>query len=484
MPQRSSPPARASRPFTVVLVAAALALLFGGFASAAAAAAPASQPAGGAKPNFLILVADDLGYADVGFTGGTAIPTPNLDRFAAGGVTFTDFRACPMCSPTRAGLMTGRWPGRFGMMRAVVPPWSDAGLPPDERTLPELLAAAGYERRGIFGKWHLGHARRAFLPLAHGFTEFVGCYNGAIDYLTHERDGEVDWHHNDRTVREDGYATDLIATHAIMFIKDAPAGAPWLAYVPFTAPHAPFQGKEEDRARFPQLKNPDRRNYAAMVVALDRAVGQVLAAADARPDAANTLVLFMSDNGGIPRVGSNAPYRGGKLGVYEGGTRVCAAARWPAGGLVGGKRFDGRVGYIDVLPTVLAAVGAKPAAGVDGLDFLPAVRGTAALPERPWFSYIHQDAGAHASVHLGRWKLVAHGDAFAEKPATAPTLELYDLSADPTEATDVAAKHADVVARLHGLLREFGALQRPGVKAYGEGREGFTPPKDWIITKP
>src|SRR5688500_16594606 len=157
------------------------------------------------KPNILIIVADDLGYGDVGFNGGKTIATPNLDRLAGEGINLTDFRACPMCSPTRAGLLTGRWPARFGMMRGVVPPWSTYGLPPEEKTLPELLAGVGYERRGITGKWHLGHARQAFLPLAQGFTRFVGCYNGAIDYFTHERDGEIDWHHDTQTVREEGY---------------------------------------------------------------------------------------------------------------------------------------------------------------------------------------------------------------------------------------------------------------------------------------
>ena len=158
------------------------------------------------QPNVLIIVADDLGFADVGFNGGKVIATPNLDRLAATGVNLTDFRVCPMCSPTRAGLITGRWPARFGLMRAVVPPWSRYGLPASEHTLPELLGAAGYGERVIMGKWHLGHAQREFLPLANGFTRFYGHYNGAISYGTHERDGEVDWHDNDRTVRRSQHA--------------------------------------------------------------------------------------------------------------------------------------------------------------------------------------------------------------------------------------------------------------------------------------
>jgi arylsulfatase A-like enzyme len=434
-----------------------------------------------AKPNLLILAADDLGYADVGFTGGKVVPTPNLDRLAATGVIFTDFRACPMCSPTRAGLMTGRWPLRFGLMRAVLPPWSRYGIPAEENTLPELLAQAGYAQRVMVGKWHLGHSRREFLPLANGFTHFYGHYNGAIDYFTHQREGETDWHRDDRTVKEEGYSTDLIGAEAERFVREAAVGQPWLLYVPFNAPHGPFQAKEEDLKKYPQLRG-DRRVYAAMVDSMDQAIGKILTAVEARPDAVNTLVLFFSDNGGIPSVGSsNAPYRGAKLTVYEGGTRVCAAMRWPAGGVSGGKRFDGRVGYIDVLPTMLAAAGSTAPANVDGVNFLPALRGDAALPERPWFSYMHQNEDAHASVHLGKWKLVAHGDFFPELPAKKPGLELYDLSADPGEKTDLAAREPELVAQLHRRLREFGTWQKPGVSAYAEGRDGFVAPKDWVV---
>ncbi|HWI58162.1 MAG TPA: sulfatase-like hydrolase/transferase, partial [Bacillota bacterium] len=341
---------------------------------------------------------------------------------------------------------------------------------------------AGYEQRAIMGKWHLGHARREFLPLAHGFTSFYGHYNGAIDYFDHTREGEMDWHRNQRSVREEGYSTDLLGADAAKFIREAPAGKPWFLYLPFNAPHGPFQAKPADLEKYPQFKMPERRAYAAMVDCLDQAIGRVLAAVEARPDATNTLILFFSDNGGIPKVGSsNAPWRGAKLTVYEGGTRVCALIRWPAGRLTGGGRFDGRIGYIDVLPTLLAAAGAPAPANVDGINFLPALRGQATLPERPWFSYLHQNEQASASVHEGRWKLVAHGDFFSEKPATAPKFELYDLQADPGEKTDLAGSQSNLVSRLHAKLRQFGTLQKTAGTGYDEGREGFKAPKDWVI---
>lgn len=440
----------------------------------------ADVPAGAPAPNVLIIVADDLGYGDGGFNGGKTIATPNIDRLATTGIALGDFRSSPMCSPTRAGLMTGRWPLRFGIMRAVIPPWSPHGLPAVERTLPELLEPAGYERRAIVGKWHLGHARREFLPLEQGFTSFYGHYNGAIDYFTHVREGERDWHRDDRTAVEEGYSTDLLGAEAARLIRDAPPGKPWFLYLAFNAPHAPFQAREEDLRKYPHLPG-DRRAYAAMVDRLDQAIGGVLGAVESRPDAADTFILFFSDNGGVARVGSNAPWRGAKLTVYEGGTRVCAALRWPAGGLSGGKRFHGRIGYIDVLPTVLAAAGVKPPGDLDGIDLLPALRGRAELPLRPWFTYVHQARDAHASVHEGRWKLVAHGDFFAEKPADPPQMELYDLEADPGETRDIAGEHPEVVASLHRQLREFGKLRKPGVGPYAEGREGFRAPKDWTV---
>src|SRR5687768_9079249 len=211
------------------------------------ARAAASSPR---APNIVILLADDLGRADLGYAG-SEIKTPNIDRLVTTGVRLDRFYACPVCSPTRAGLLTGRWPIRHGIMRTVIPPWSTHGLPLEERTLADALREAGYARRGVFGKWHLGHAKRAFLPPQRGFTHFYGHYNGALDYFTHVREGEVDWHRDNETVKEEGYATDLIAREAVRFVEEAPVSSPFFLYVPFNAPHSPFQAKPDDLARYP-----------------------------------------------------------------------------------------------------------------------------------------------------------------------------------------------------------------------------------------
>jgi arylsulfatase B len=457
-----------------------LASLLLGATGLAAAATPGSR-----RPNIVILLADDLGRGDLGYTG-SDIRTPAIDRFVASGVRLDRFYACPVCSPTRAGLMTGRWPIRFGIMRTVIPPWSNYGLPTSEWILPEALAEAGYTRRGMFGKWHLGHARREFLPPQRGFTDFYGHYNGAIDYFTHEREGEVDWHSGNTTVKEEGYTTDLLAREAIKFIAASPADSPFFLYLPFNAPHEPHQAKPEDVARYPERQGA-RRTYAAMVDCLDQAIGRVLDAIEKRPDADNTFILFFSDNGGHVPVASNAPLRDGKFSVYEGGIRVAAAARWPKGGVAGGRVCSDTMGYIDVLPTALRLAGLKPSRShppLDGIDVLDVLRGKVTAPVRPWFSYIAPQVNEDAAVTIGDWKLVLHsGNVLGATADPATKVELYNLGADPRETHDLAAAEPAQVARLREAMADFGRMQLKGVNAYAEGRRGFKAPKDWLITK-
>jgi arylsulfatase A-like enzyme len=461
-------------------------------AVAVVAAAPAASPANGAareapdeRPNVVILVADDLGWADVSFHVGE-IPTPAIDRIAREGVKLERFYVCPVCSPTRAGLMTGRWPLRMGIMRTVIPPWRRWGLPPDEKTLAELAADAGYRRRGVIGKWHLGHSDRKYHPLNQGFTYFYGHYNGAIDYWTHEREGEVDWHRNFDTVHEEGYTTDLIGAEAVRFIEQSPADEPFFLYVPFNAPHSPFQAHQEDIERFAHVENKRRRVYAAMVVALDRAVGTILEAIDRRDQAQDTFLLFFSDNGGVQRVADNGPLRAGKATVYEGGIRVAAAARWPGGGIQGGRSIDARIGYIDVYPTVKRIVGlagAQDPNPLDGADVLDVLRGRAEPPRRDWFSYLSMaDPVEHTSVIAGRYKLNVHGRSVLEAPLQGEQQrELFDLEQDPYEEHNLIDEHPELARPMLENLRAFRRLKIDGVGPYAEGRQGFQAPEDWVI---
>ena len=437
------------------------------------------------RPSIVLIVADDLGYGDVGFHG-SDIQTPNLDQLAATGVSLEQFYVAPMCSPTRAGLMTGRYPLRFGMMRAVIPPQRDFGLDPTETILPEFLRDAGYAHRGIFGKWHLGHAQQKWRPTSQGFTIFEGCLNGAVDYFTQDREGERDWHLNNGTSPRTGYTTDLIGDAAVEFIASIPADEPYFAYVPFTAPHSPFQAKPEDLAKYPDRPEGRVRTFAAMVDSMDQAIGRILKTVEDRTDAANTIVLFMSDNGGVNKVGDNGPQRGAKLTVYQGGIRVAAVARWPAGGIVGGGTSNARIGYIDILPTLLSAIGhhASPRKPIDGVDALAAIRGNATLPDRAWLTYLDQndDARERFALNHDNYKLVVQRDATDATLSRPAQIELFDISDDPSESNNLANTDAPTLAELNSALENLMKLKSTSqVSRFREGRDGYKAPADWQI---
>ncbi len=461
-------------------------------------------------PNIVIVVADDLGRRDVSFHGGV-LPTPNIDRIAREGVALERFYSAPVCSPTRAGLLTGRYPIRYGLMRSVIPPWRDYGLDTDEVLLPELLAEAGYAERGIFGKWHLGHTSVRYHPLRRGFTEFVGHYNGGIDYFVHEREGERDWQHGYTSVDEHGYSTDLLTDYAVDFIARHAAGeAPFLLYVPYNAVHSPWQAREGILPRYADLPGIDlppghqesnedilgyvgdaegrrekRRITAAMGESLDTGVGRILDALDERGIADNTFVLFFSDNGGVVGVSDNTPFRGAKASVYEGGIRVAAAARWPAGGISGGGEVSAPVAYIDVLPTLLGIVGmaAPNERALDGRDVLGVLAGTEEDAPRDLYSYVAVGSGAFEQVAViePEWKLVVVGPELAEPGAAERSrMLLYAIATDPHELEDLSAEHPDVVSRMLEKAVAFRALQpADAVPPYNAGREGFVPPPDW-----
>ena len=463
-----------------------------------------------AAPNVVILLADDLGWNAVGFHNDAdpdrdGFSTPHLDRLCREGVELDRFYVAPMCSPTRAGLMTGRWPIRFGCARAVIPPWRDFGLPPEETTLGETLAERGYARRGVFGKWHLDHLRGRWHPLAQGFTQFRGHYNGAIDYFALTREGERDWHRDAETSPETGYATHLIADAAAAFIREAAAqDAPYLCYVPFNAPHAPFQAPNESVRRFgvePEGRTPKGRKrtkretrdtYRAMVWEMDRGIGQILDAIEATGESDDTLVWFLSDNGGVGSLRDlNAPLRGHKLTAYEGGVRVPACVRWPRRIAAGGM-CDQRCGYVDILPTLVDAAGGAatelaPADPLDGVSLLPMLTAGKRLPARPWFTYHGQqgEAEEHLAIASGEWKLVVFGPRLRSADDlfdSGRRVELFGIADDPHETTDVAAEHPSVVADLARRLVEHRNLQpADAVPPYAKGRRGFEPPPQWRL---
>lgn len=420
------------------------------------------------RPNIVYILADDLGWGDVGWHGGE-IQTPNLDRLAASGARLEQFYVQPVCSPTRAALMTGRYPMRHGLQVGVVRPWAQYGLPLEERTLPQVLKQAGYET-AICGKWHLGHVRPEYLPTRRGFDHQYGHYNGALDYFTHVRDEGFDWHRDDRENHDEGYTTHLLAREAVARIEEHDASRPLFLYVAFNAVHAPHQVPERYKEPYAHLAEP-RRTYAGMLAAMDEAVGQVVEALDKKGLRKDTLILFSSDNGGPApgRVTSNGPLRGGKASLYEGGVRVPAFASWE-GRIEAGSVVQAPLHAVDWYPTLLKLAGARPeqAPPLDGRDAWPAIAEGKPTPHDEILLNAAPRAGA---IRVGDWKLIVRsagaddGDdvEVVEKgnrpaAATPASVELFNLADDPYEKKNLAAENpkkvGDLRARYDDLARQ------------------------------
>jgi len=454
---------------------------------------PLSRPAGTkVLPNIVLILADDLGWADVGYHGGN-IDTPHIDRLRNEGIALERFYVFPVCTPTRAGLMTGRYPIRFGLMKAVIPPWRDYALHEDEVLMPQVLARAGYKHRGIFGKWHLGNIHVRFTPTRRGFTRFLGHYNGAIDYFTHEREGELDWHDNLNPSQGKGYSTDLIAGGAARFISDHADEGPFFCYVPFNAPHSPFQAKSEDLARYKDLKDPvtgkpaqkKRRIYAAMVDSMDQGIGRILEAIDEAEIRENTLVWFISDNGGTGVAGNNRPLRGRKGQVFEGGIRVPSTVRWP-GKIPAGTKSMAPLSCIDVLPTLMriASIGNHHGKTIDGVDVFDVITGKEKQIKRDIFNYIGQNGEDTEEIALitPTWKLIVRGPNIINSKLDDSKRQklLFRILDDPEEKTDLSAKNPEKVQIMYQRLLEFRSLQpKDAIQPYKEGRKGFKAPKEW-----
>ncbi len=481
--------------------------LLGALASASTAVAQAPSPssapgaAGSApgsaakKPNIVHIVADDLGWKDVGFHG-SDIRTPSIDALAAGGARLEQFYAQPMCTPTRACLMTGRYPFRYGLQTAVILSPHTYGLAEDEWLLPQALREAGY-RTAIVGKWHLGHGDRKYWPNARGFDSQYGPLIGELDYFTHRQHDVLDWFRDGEPVDEQGYTTTLLGDEAVRVIERHDPSKPLYLYLTFNAPHAPYQAPPEAVAKYESIADPTRRTYAAMVTAMDEQIGRVVQALERRGLRDDTLILFHSDNGGTRNAlfagegdvskltlpCDNGPLREGKGTLYEGGTRVCALANWP-GRIKPGVVAGGLVHAVDLYPTLAALAGAstercKPLDGVNVWDTLSTGAGS------PREELVYNIEPFRAGVRRGNWKLVW-------RTPLPEVVELYDLAADPRETTSVAAQHPEIVAELKARANELAKQAAPSLllqTEFGAMRERMKlppalPGREYEITEP
>ncbi len=418
------------------------------------------QPTGTSRPNVVVIMADDLGSGDLGCFGAPDVPTPYLDRLASRGIRFSNWHSSsPVCSPSRATLLTGRYPDRVGIPQILVsrPAFDVPGLKAGEHTLARSLKSLGY-RTAAIGKWHLGSAPES-RPRAQGFDEFFGFFSGWTDYYSHtyyQLGGQPIFHdlwRNDEEVWEQPtYQTELLGREAKAFIKRQSAAQPFFLYLAFGAVHYPMMAPQRYLDKLPKTMDRDRRLHAAVVMAMDEAIGSVLEGLDS-----NTVVFFQSDNGATHEVradhlarpylgGSNGRNRGWKGSLYEGGHRVPAMMSWP-GKIAPGQTRDDLFGAIDLLPTVLGFVGAKPSGPVDGVDLSKALTGKGKIASRviTW-AYTEQQAASD-----GRWKLIVNPREGLGMDAV-PGKFLYDLAADPSEKNDVAAANPKEVDRLLTVL--------------------------------
>lgn len=435
----------------------------------------------GLPPNIVLIIADDLGWGDVGYQG-SEIRTPTLDTLAAQGLRLKRFYSYPGCTPARGAILSGQRMRTVGLVEPI-PPWSDAGLPLEITTLAEKLQDEGYATWKV-GKWHLGDHYLEQFPNQRGFDHFYGFLSGQINYYTHVFTGAQDWQRNGQPLHEEGYATHLLTAEAVSLLQTHPADKPFFLDLSYSAPHTPLQAPEAAVAEYEHIEDYNRRRYAAMVTEMDKGVAEVVDAIRARPDAGRTLVLFLSDNGGMPPFGgSNTPLRGGKASHFEGGIRV-PAILWQPGTLSSGER-DQLIGVHDLYPTLLSlASGQTPAdPALVGTNFWPAlvedkpiVRTepmvfSLMLPSPPGEPMIYS-----ASIIQDGWKLIetSHYDqreGGADARYVLQKRELFNVLSDPLEQVDLAAAEPSKVDELAALLN---AVPRgaPMVRP---------PPADWAL---
>ncbi len=418
-----------------------LAVLFSGLMCLSACDVQEAQ-----APNIVILIADDLGWADVGYHG-SEIRTPTIDQLAAEGLELNRFYAHPVCSPTRSALLTGRSAVNTGVQAPFEPEYAK-GLPLDEKLMPQYFKEAGYQTIAI-GKWHLGPNHLSYYPQNRGFDHFYGHLNGFLNYTMHTIWRAVDWQRNGETIMEEGYSTHLVADEAVRLIRNRNQEQPMFLYVSFNAPHTPLQAPEESIAAYAAIEDQNRRVFAAMVTELDSAIARIREALAAENIADNTLLLFMSDNGGARRLGaSNYPLRGGKGSTFEGGIRVPAALYWP-GHVQAGAAYDGRISVEDLLPTFAAAAGFEldPPKPLDGQNLWPALADGVEVTERDAVISAYDPGHLNIAYFTEGWKLVKVRSRGEESRHY-----LFDVINDPNEETDLATEYPELFARLVAQL--------------------------------
>jgi arylsulfatase A-like enzyme len=417
------------------------------------------------RPNIVYILADDLGWKDVGFHGG-AIRTPNLDGLAQKGVRLERFYSEPYSTSARAALLTGRYPMRYGLQTLSILPWSQYGLPTGERLLPEALKQAGYQT-AMLGKWQLGHYRKDYWPTRRGFDSFYGSFNGDVDCLRKTNQAnEPDWHRNERPVREEGYCTTLIAREAVHLIEKHDDARPLFLYLSFNSPQAPLRATKEYLNLYKDVRDEQRRTYAAMVTALDDAVGAILAALEKKSMTDDTLIVFQSDNGGaLPNkyptgdgdvqkeYSDNGPYRDGKGSLYEGSLRVVALASWP--GKIPAGIVTERIHVTDMYPTLLRLAGAsqdqpKP---VDGVDQWDTLTGAKLSPRKEVLLAMEDFRGA---LLADDWKLIV----YSRLPVR---YELYNVKDDPSEEDNHADRESVRMREMLGRFNEYAWEMAPSL---------------------
>lgn len=404
------------------------------------------------KPNFVLIMADDLGYGDIGCYGNSFINTPNLDAMAENGLKFTDFHSNgPVCTPTRAALLTGRYQQRAGLPGVIYVRGEtrQTGMAQEEYTFAEAIKAGGY-RTAIVGKWHLGYKKK-YNPVHQGFDMFRGYVSGNIDYQSHmDNAGIPDWWHNLEKVEEEGYATDLFTKYAVQFIEENQHN-PFCLYLAHEAPHWPYQGPEDKADRFPDVEfdsrgsRQDRKNaYKEMVEAMDRGIGRVIRTLKRLNIERDTFVFFCSDNGAVPEYGNNSSLRGHKSTLWEGGHRVPAIAYWP-GRIKANESTDALALTMDMFPTMLSISEStvEPKNPLDGIDLSPVLFGEADLHDRKVFwQYREQKA-----MRDGPWKLLIDDKLEQEW--------LFNLKTDLQEQNNLASEYPDRVTRMKSDIQQW-----------------------------